>query len=120
MYDQYDTMGVKGWVHERVPVVVRDFWPVGMVTNLHITLLSEEIGFWEDEVVEVLVGEVVEVVEVVEGSMVVGKVVVDYIVGMVVGKVVDNMVEAFEVVVVGSLDFVELGYVVICWRNMGG
>ena len=74
----------------------------------------------EDEVVEVLVGEVVEVVEVVEGSMVVGKVVVDYIVGMVVGKVVDNMVEAFEVVVVGSLDFVELGYAVICWRYRGG
>ena len=68
----------------------------------------------EDEVVEVLVGEVVE------GSMVVGKVVVDYIAGMVVGIVVDNMVEVFEVVVVGSLDFVELGYAVICWRYRGG
>ena len=81
----------------------------GRATNLHITLVSEEIGFLEDEVVEV-----------VEGSMVVGKVVVDYIAGMVVGIVVDNMVEAFEVVVVGSLDFVELGYVVICWQYMGG
>ena len=44
----------------------------------------------------------------------------DYIAGMVVDKVVDNMVEVFEVAVVGSLDFVELGYVVICWRYMGG
>ena len=69
----------------------------------------------EEEVVEVLVGEVVEVLEVVEGSMVVGKVVVDYIAGTVVGIVVDNMVEAFEVVVVGRLDFVELGYVGNIW-----
>ena len=89
----------------------------GRATNLHITLVSEEIGFLEDEVVGVHVGEVVEVVV---GSMVVGKVVVDYIVDMVVGIVVDNMVEAFEVVVVGSLDFVELGHVVICWRYMDG
>jgi len=110
-YDQHDTMGVKGWAHEGVPEVVRDFWLRGRVTNLHTTLVSEEIGFLEDEVVEVLVGEVVEVVG---GSMVVGKVVVDCIAGTVVGIVVDNMVEAFEVVVVGSLDFVELGYVVIC------
>ena len=43
-------------------------------------------------------------------SMVVGKVVVDCIAGTIVGIMVDNMVEAFEVVVVGSLDFVELGY----------
>jgi len=107
-------MGVKGWAHEGVPEVVRDFWPGGRATNLHITLVSEEIGFLEDEVFEVLVGEVVE------GSMVVGKVVVDYIAGTVVDIVVDNMVEAFEVVVVGSLDFVELGYVVICWQYMGG
>jgi len=110
-------MGAKGWAHEGVREVVRDFWPKGRVTSLHTTLVSEEIGFLEDEVVEVLVGEVVEVVE---GSMVVGKVVVDYIAGTVVGKVVDNMVEAFEVVVVGSPDFVELGYVVICWQYMGG
>jgi len=47
-----------------VPEVVRDFWLGGRATNLHITLVSEEIGFLEDEVVEVLVGEVVE------GSMV--------------------------------------------------
>ena len=106
-YDQHDTIGVKGWAHEGVREVVRDFWPRGRVTNLHITLVSEEIGFLEAEVVEVLVGEVVDVVE---GSMVVSKVVVYYIAGMVVGIVVDNMVEAFEVVVVGSLDFVELGY----------
>ena len=119
-YDQHDTMGAKGWAHEGVREVVRDFWPRGRVTSLHITLVSEEIGFLEDEVVEVLVGEVVEVVEVVEGSMVVGQVVVDYIAGMVVGIVVDNMVEVFEVVVVGSLDFVELGYAVICWRYRGG
>ena len=116
-YDQHDTMGAKGWAHEGEREVVRDFWPKGRVTSLHTTLVSEEIGFLEDEVVGVLVGEVVEVME---GSMVVGKVVVDYIAGMVVGIVVDNMVEAFEVVVVGNLDFVELEYVVICWRYMGG
>jgi len=63
--------------------------------------VSEEIGFLEDEVVEVLVGEVVEVL--VEGSMVVAKVVVDCIVGTVVGIVVDSMGQAFEVVVVDSL-----------------
>ena len=100
-----------------MPEVVRDFWLRERVTSLHTTLVSEEIGFLEDEVVEVLVGEVVEVVG---GSMVVGKVVVDCIAGTVVGIVVDNMVEAFEVVVVGSLDFVELGYVVIYWQYMGG
>jgi len=110
-------MGVKGWAHEGVPEVVRDFWPKGRVSSFHTTLVSEEIGFLEDEVVGVLVGEVVEVME---GSMVVGKVVVDYIAGMVVGTMVDNMVGVFEVVVVGSLDFVELGYVVICWRYIVG
>ena len=68
-YDQHDTMGAKGWAHEGVREVVRDFWPRGRVTSLHITLVSEEIGFLEDEVVGVLVGEVVEVVE---GNMVVG------------------------------------------------
>jgi len=117
-YDQHDTMGVKGWAHEGVPEVVRDFCPRERVTSLHITLVSEEIGFFEDEVVEVLVGEVVEVL--VEGSMVVRKVVVDCIAGTVVGIVVDNMGQAFEVVVVDSLDFVELGYEVICWQYMGG
>ena len=111
MYDQHDTMGAKGWAHEGVREAVRGFWPKGRVTSLHTTLVSEEIGFFGDGVVEVLVGEFVEGLE---GSMVVGKVVVDYIAGMVVGIVVDNMVEAFEVVVVGSLDFEELGYVVIC------
>jgi len=126
MYDQHDTMVAKGWAHEGVREAVRDFWPKGRVTSLHTTLVSEEIGFFGDEVVEVLVDEFVEVlvgefVEVlVEDSMVAGKVVVDYIAGMVVGIVVDNMVEVFEVVVVGSLDFVELGYVVICWRYRGG
>jgi len=84
-----------------VPEVVRDFWLRERVTGLHITLVSEEIGFLEDEVVEVLVGEVVEVL--VEGSMVVAKVVVDCIVGTVVGIVVDSMGQAFEVVVVDSL-----------------
>ena len=90
------------------------FWPVGRVANLQITLVSAEINLSKDEVVEVLVGEVVE------GSMVVGKVVVDCIADTVVGIVVDKMLEAFEVVVVGSLDFVELGYVAICWQYMGG
>jgi len=84
-----------------VPEVVRDFWLRERVTSLHITLVSEEIGFLEDEVVEVLVGEVVEVL--VEGSMVVGKVVVDCIAGTVVDIVVDSMGQAFEVVVVDSL-----------------
>jgi len=84
-----------------VPEVVRDFWPRERVTSLHITLVSEEIGFLEDEVVEVLVGEVVEVL--VEGSMVVGKVIVDCIPGTVVGIVVDSMGQVFEVVVVDSL-----------------
>ena len=94
-YAQHDTMGVKGWAHEGVPEVVRGFWPRERVTNLHITLVSEEIGFLEDEVVEVLV----------EGSMVVGKVVVDCIAGTVVGIVVDSMGQAFEVAVVDSLVF---------------
>ena len=53
-------------------------------------------------------------------SMVVGKVVVDCIAGTIVGIMVDNMVEAFELVVVGSFVFVELGYVAICWQYMGG
>ena len=57
----------------------------------------------EDEAVEVLVGEVVEVL--VEGSMVVGKFVVDCIAGTVVGIVVDSMGQVFEVVVVDSLVF---------------
>jgi len=105
-----DTMGVKDLPLEGVPEATRGFWPVGMVAILHITLVSEEIGFLEDEVVEVLV----------EGSMVVGKVVVDCIAGTVVGIVVDSMGEAFEVVVVDSLGFVELGYEVICWQYMGG
>ena len=86
-----------------MPEVVRDFWLRERVTGLHITLVSEEIGFLEDEVVEVLVGEVVEVL--VEGSMVVGEFVVDCIVGTVVGIVVDSMRQAFEVVVVDSLVF---------------
>ena len=76
-----------------MPEVVRDFWLRERVTSLHITLVSEEIGFSEDEVVEVLV----------EGGMVVGEFVVDCIVGMVVGIVVDSMGQAFEVVVVDSL-----------------
>jgi len=113
-----DTMGVKGLPHEGVPEAAQGFRPAGRVANLHITLVSAEIDFSEDEVVEVLVGEVVG--EVVEGSMVVGKVAMDCIADTVVGIVVDKMVEAFEVVVVGSLDFLELGYVVICWQYMGG
>ena len=68
-YDQHGTMGAKGWAHEVVREVVQDFWPKGRVTSLHTALVSEGIGFLEDEVVEVLVGEVVEVVE---GNMVVG------------------------------------------------
>ena len=78
-----------------MPEVVRDFWLRERVTSLHITLVLEEIGSLEDEVVEVLV----------EGSMVVGEFVVDCIEGTVVGIVVDSMGQVFEVVVVDSLVF---------------
>ena len=116
--DRRDTMGVKGFAHEGVPEAARGFWPVGRVVILHITWVLGETGFLEDEVVEVLVGE--DAVEVVEGSMVVGKTAGDCIVDTVVGIMRDNMVGAFGAFVVGNFGFVELIWVVICWQQMGG
>lgn len=65
-----------------------------------------------DSFAEGLEGEGV-VVEVVEGNMLVGKMVEDYM-GKVAGIRGDSMVEAFEDFVVDSFDFVELGWIVRC------
>jgi len=67
-------------------------------------------------VVEGLEDEVI--VEVVEGSMVVGKIVED-LVDMVAGIMVDSMVEAFATFVVDNSDFVELGWMVRYWQYKG-